>query len=86
MFEVWSINYFEDLEKAPQIPADHLIQCHHHQYYLLDHPHQRDTPMTMNLHYVFPCLLISPFFCVDCCKVLLNSEANVFNPSSSKTL
>jgi hypothetical protein len=40
----------------------------------------------MNLHYVFPCLLISPFFCVDCCKVLLNSEANVFNPSSSKTL
>jgi hypothetical protein len=31
MFEVWSINYFEDLEEAPQNVADHLIQCHHHQ-------------------------------------------------------
>jgi hypothetical protein len=58
MFEVWSINYFEDLEESPQNVADHLIQCHHHQYYLLDHPHQRDTPMMMNHHYVFPCLLI----------------------------
>jgi hypothetical protein len=25
MFEVWSINYFEDLEEAPQNVADHLI-------------------------------------------------------------
>jgi hypothetical protein len=43
MFQVWSINYFEDLEEAPQIMDDHLIQCHHPQYYLLDYPHQRDT-------------------------------------------
>jgi hypothetical protein len=36
---------------------------------------------------VFPCLLIFlPFFCADSCKVLLNSDPIVFNPSSSKTL
>jgi hypothetical protein len=53
------------IEEAPQVVAAHYIQCHHHQYYLLDHPHQGDTPMMMNLHYQFPCLLADffPFFC-----------------------